>query len=52
MSVLIRKGILRISQIVICSGIKHVRSMFAFTEQGVAMILSAINSARGIAHSN
>jgi hypothetical protein len=52
MSVLIREEVLRISQIVICSGIKHARSMFAFTEQGVAMTISAIKNARSIAHSN
>jgi hypothetical protein len=48
MFVLTREEIRNISQIVICSGIKHARSMFAFTEQGVAMLASVLNSSRAI----
>lgn len=45
---LTRGEIRNISQIVICSDIKHARSVFAFTEQGVAMLSSVLNSARAI----
>ncbi len=45
---LTRAEIRNISQIVICSDIKHARSVFAFTEQGVAMLSSVLNSARAI----
>lgn len=48
MFVLTREEIRNISQIVTCSGIKHARSMFAFTEQGVAMLASVLNSPRAI----
>jgi hypothetical protein len=48
MFVLTREEIRNISQIVICSGIKHARSMFAFTEQGVAMLAGVLNSPRAI----
>ncbi len=37
-----------ISQIVIGSKIKHAPSVFAFTEQGVAMLSSVLNSPRAI----
>lgn len=43
-----RAEIRNISQIVICSDIKHARSVFAFTEQGVAMLSSVLNSPRAI----
>jgi hypothetical protein len=45
---LTRAEIRNISQIVICSEIKHARSVFAFTEQGVAMLSSVLNSPRAI----
>jgi hypothetical protein len=48
MFVLTRQEIRNISQIVICSGMKHARSMFAFTEQGVAMLAGVLNSPRAI----
>lgn len=48
MFVLTRQEIRNISQIVICPGIKHARNMFAFTEQGVAMLASVLNSPRAI----
>lgn len=43
-----REEIRNISQIVTCSGIKHSRSVLAFTEQGVAMLSGILNSARAI----
>jgi len=43
-----RDEIRDISQIVISSNIKHARSVFAFTEQGVAMLSSVLNSERAI----
>ena len=45
---LTREEIRNISQIVICSKIKHSRNVFAFTEQGVAMLSSVLNSDRAI----
>ena len=38
MLVLTRREVRNISQIVICSTLKHARNVFAFTEQGVAML--------------
>lgn len=49
MFALTRKEIRDISQIVICSEIKHARNVFAFTEQGVAMLSSVLHSDRAIA---
>jgi hypothetical protein len=49
MIVLTRAEIRDISQIVTCSTIKHARSVSAFTEQGVAMLSSALKSDRAIA---
>jgi hypothetical protein len=46
---LTRDEIRDISQIVTCSSIKHARSVNAFTEQGVAMLSSVLNSERAIA---
>jgi hypothetical protein len=43
-----REEIRNISQIVTCSGIKHARSVYAFTEQGVAMLSGILNSPRAI----
>ncbi len=43
-----RNEIRNISQIVICSDIKHARNVFAFTEQGVAMLSSVLKSERAI----
>ena len=43
-----RAEIRNISQIVICSKIKHSKNVFAFTEQGVAMLSSILNSDRAI----
>ena len=45
---LTREEIRNISQIVICSGIKHARNVHVFTEQGVAMLSSILNSDRAI----
>ena len=45
---LTRDEIRNISQIVICSGIKHARNVNVFTEQGVAMLSSILNSDRAI----
>jgi hypothetical protein len=45
---LTRTEIRNISQIVISSDIKHARNVFAFTEQGVAMLSSVLNSPRSI----
>ncbi|OGP91583.1 MAG: DNA-binding protein [Deltaproteobacteria bacterium RBG_16_47_11] len=45
---LTREEIRNISQIVICSDIKHARNVFAFTEQGVAMLSSVLNSERAV----
>lgn len=48
MLTLTRVEIRDISQIVISSNIKHSRNVFAFTEQGVAMLSSVLNSERAI----
>jgi hypothetical protein len=45
---LTREEIRNLSQIVISSGIKHAPNVFAFTEQGVAMLSSVLNSERAI----
>jgi hypothetical protein len=49
MFTLSREEIRNISQIVICSDIKHARSVFAFTEQGIAMLSTVLRSDRAIA---
>lgn len=43
-----REEILNLSQIVISSGIKHAPNVFAFTEQGIAMLSGILNSERAI----
>ncbi len=43
-----REEIMNLSQIVISSKIKHAPNVFAFTEQGVAMLSSVLNSKRAI----
>jgi hypothetical protein len=49
MFVLTREEIRNISQSVICSStMKHAKSVYAFTEQGVAMLSSVLNSPRAI----
>ncbi|MDP2988983.1 MAG: ORF6N domain-containing protein, partial [Kiritimatiellota bacterium] len=48
MLTLAREEIRNISQIVICSDIKHAKNVFAFTEQGVAMLSSVLNSQQAI----
>lgn len=45
---LTRQEIMNISQFVISSKIKHAPNVFAFTEQGVAMLSSVLNSERAI----
>ncbi|HAZ10307.1 MAG TPA: DNA-binding protein [Candidatus Omnitrophica bacterium] len=45
---LTREEILNLSQIVISSKIKHAPSVFVFTEQGVAMLSSVLNSKRAV----
>jgi len=45
---LTREEIRNISQTVICSEIKHARNVNVFTEQGVAMLSSVLNSDRAI----
>jgi len=45
---LTREEILNLSQIVISSEIKHAPNVFAFTEQGVAMLSSVLRSRRAI----
>jgi hypothetical protein len=45
---LTREEIRNISQFVISPGLKHAPSVFAFTEQGVAMLSSVLNSPRAI----
>lgn len=45
---LTREEIMNLSQIVISSGIKHAPSVFAFTEQGVAMLSTVLRSERAI----
>ena len=46
---LTRSEIRNISQIVICSDIKHAKNVSAFTEQGVAMLSSVLHGERAIA---
>ena len=48
MFALTRDEIMNLSQIVISSRIKHAPNVFVFTEQGVAMLSSVLNSARAI----
>ncbi|OGP52366.1 MAG: hypothetical protein A2Y79_13930 [Deltaproteobacteria bacterium RBG_13_43_22] len=48
MFALTREEIRNISQIVICSKIKHAPNVLAFTEQGVAMLSGILNSDRAI----
>ena len=45
---LTRKEIMNLSQIVISSRIKHAPNVFVFTEQGVAMLSSVLNSERAV----
>lgn len=45
---LTREEIRNISQIVISSRIKHAPNVFAFTEHGVAMLSSVLNSPRAV----
>jgi hypothetical protein len=45
---LTREEILNLSQIVMSSAIKHAPNVFAFTEQGVAMLSSVLRSKRAI----
>ncbi|MBI5359980.1 MAG: ORF6N domain-containing protein [Planctomycetes bacterium] len=45
---LTRKEIRNISQIVTCSSIKHAPNVYAFTEQGVAMLSSVLHSERAV----
>lgn len=45
---LTREEIMNLSQIVISSGIKHAPSVFAFSEQGVAMLSTVLRSERAI----
>jgi hypothetical protein len=45
---LTRKEIMNLSQIVISSKIKHAPNVFAFTEQGVAMLSSILKSERAV----
>lgn len=45
---LTREEIRNLSQIVIGSNIKHAPNVFAFTEQGVAMLSSVLNSKRAV----
>jgi hypothetical protein len=49
MFALTRQEIRDISPSVTCSRIKHARSVFAFTEQGVAMLSGVLNSERAVA---
>jgi len=48
MFALTREEIMNLSQIVISSRIKHAPNVFVFTEQGVAMLSSVLNSDRAI----
>lgn len=48
MFALTREEILNLSQIVISSRIKHAPNVFVFTEQGVAMLSSVLNSKRAV----
>ncbi len=43
-----RDEIMNLSQIVISSNIKHAPNVFAFTEQGIAMLSGILNSDRAI----
>lgn len=43
-----RDEIRDISQFVICSDVKHSRNIYAFTEQGVAMLSSVLSSPRAV----
>jgi len=43
-----RDEIRNISQIVICPKIKHAKNVYAFTEQGVAMLSGVLNSKRAV----
>jgi hypothetical protein len=45
---LTREEIMNLSQFVTSSSIKHAPNVFVFTEQGVAMLSSVLNSARAI----
>jgi len=45
---LTREEIMNLSQIVISSKIKHAPNVFVFTEQGVAMLSSVLNSERAM----
>jgi len=45
---LTRQEIMNLSQIVISSKIKHAPNVFAFTQEGVAMLSSVLNSPRAI----
>lgn len=45
---LTREEIMNLSQIVISSSIKHAPNVFVFTEQGVAMLSSVLNSERAV----
>ena len=45
---LTREEIMNLSQIVISSRIKHAPNVFVFTEQGVAMLSSVLNSERAV----
>ncbi len=49
MFVLTREEIARISQIETSSGLKYSKSVWAFTEQGVAMLSGLLNSPRAVA---
>ncbi len=48
MFTLTREEIMRISQIVISSKIKYAKRVYAFTEQGVAMLSSVLRSKRAV----
>jgi len=48
MFTLTRQEIRDLSQIVISPGLKHAPNVFAFTEQGVAMLSSVLNNKRKI----
>jgi len=48
MMTLSRDEIRNISQIVICSKIKHAKNVYAFTEQGVAMLSGVLSSTRAV----
>jgi hypothetical protein len=48
MITLTREEIRNISQIVICSKMKHAKNVYAFTEQGVAMLSGVLKSNRAV----